>query len=294
MTLTPPPPQFRNFFLPFIHQSAHAALHPPTTPTPQTKTITSLAVTSHLSSLPSPTLPLSPTFLTEASQQLIIFLFAGHDTTAVTLCFAYHLLSTNPSSLALVRAELDAVLGPPGALAEAAVQARPALLNALPYTSAVVKETLRLFPPIGGVRQGQAGFTLRHPETGRAMPTEGWALFAAAVSVQRWSRFWPEPERFLPERFLPGGVHSGEMGEARRNAWRPFEIGQRNCMGQELALVELRMILALTVREYEVESCYGEGDRRVWGDRAYQVMLKGQITGHPSRGMPVRVRRRGV
>lgn len=120
---------------------------------------------------------------------------------------------------------------------------------------------------------------LRHP---RVMPTGEWAVFAAAVSVQRWvSR----------RGFYRWGV---QMGEVRRHAWRPFEVGQRGGVGWELALRELRMVLALTGREDEVESWYGEGERRVWGDRAYQVIGRGQITGYSRRGMSVRVRRRGV
>lgn len=74
-----------------------------------------------------------------------------------------------------------------------------------------------------------------------------------------------------------------------KNAFRPWEMGPRNCIGQELASLELRLILALTVREFEVETAYPESAPTCQGEKVYQAKLKGMLTGHASMGLPVRV-----
>lgn len=236
-------------------------------------------------------------FLSMTIPQLIIFLFAGHDTTATTLCFAYHLLSQNPAALARLRAEHDAVLGPdPSAeSAESKLAASPQLLNALSYTTAVVKETLRLFPPAAAVRQGRPGFDLVCPRTGRRYPTEGMVVHQNCHATHHLASLFPRPTEFVPERFLAG---EGDPLHVRRNAFRPFELGPRSCIGQELALMEIKMILVMTAREFEVESCFprptgGGGTEGVDVFLGQSVYPVGDITGHPVDGMPCRVRLRG-
>lgn len=70
-----------------------------------------------------------------------------------------------------------------------------------------------------------------------------------------------------------------------KGAWRPFEFGPRSCIGQELALLEIKIVMVMTVREFEVQAVY-EGEIGVEGERAYQV-LKG--TTRPREGFPCRV-----
>jgi len=69
-------------------------------------------------------------------------------------------------------------------------------------------------------------------------------------------------------------------------------MGPRNCIGQELASLELRLILALTVREFDMEICYREDAPTFLGNKAYQVQGKEMITAHPKGGMPVKVLKR--
>jgi len=253
------------------------------------KTVTNLAVKAYLKEVkPSSSADnIDPGFIDMAIAQMKMFIFAGHDTTAGALSFAYHLLWKNPTTLATLRAEHDAVLGSDVAKAAANITASPQLLNKLPYTSAVIKETLRLFPPVGTVRQGRKDFFLIHPDTGIRYPTDGFMIFGCSVAEHRNAAFWPRPDDFVPERWLVG---EGDPMHVRKNAFRPFELGPRNCIGQELAQLELRAILALTVRELEVQSAYSENGGRVLNELAYQTMVPGAITGHPSHGMPVRVK----
>ncbi|KAL2132620.1 hypothetical protein VTI74DRAFT_3584 [Chaetomium olivicolor] len=289
----------RNYLLPIIHQNI-AAQADGTATSAGTKTIISLASKAYLSEkTQSPSKPISSAALVDkefvdmAVPQLIIFLFAGHDTTATTLCFAYHLLHTNPRTLATLRAEHDSVFGPDPREAEAKIAANPALLNALPYTSAVIKETLRLFSPAATVRQGQPNFHLTHPGTGRRYPTVNIVVHQNSHTTHHLASIFPRPYEFLPERFL---APESDPLHVRKNSFRPFELGPRGCIGQELAQLELRMILALTAREFELESASEELGlpeifRRekggLMGLGTYQV---GNVTGHPWDGMPVRVK----
>lgn len=80
----------------------------------------------------------------------------------------------------------------------------------------------------------------------------------------------------------------------RKGAFRPFEFGPRNCIGQELAMLELKLVLVMTARGFEVKSVYDEWDnsnhtngmKTLNGDRAYQI-LSGAA--HPSNGLPCRI-----
>ncbi|KAK3323730.1 cytochrome P450 [Cercophora scortea] len=287
----------KNYFMPLIEQSiaehSSSSQADTTNTTTGPKTIISLATKAYLS---DPALDakkstqIDAEFLNVLISQLKIFMFAGHDTTATTLSFAYHLLHTNPSTLAALRAEHTSVFGPDPSTASSQIALNPALLNSLPYTLSVIKETLRLFPPVGSVREGQTNLFLTSPSTGTRYPTAGWMLFSCSFASQRWDAVWPRAGEFVPERWLVRD--ESDPLHVRKNAFRPFELGPRNCIGQELALLELKAIMVLTLREMEFESCYGEGAKKVEGDVAYQVKEAGQVTGHPKGGMPMRVRLR--
>jgi Cytochrome P450 len=236
-------------------------------------------------------------FLHVTIQHLKIFMFGAYDTTTTTLGFALHFLHNNPSTLAALRAEHDTVFGPSNTTSittksttESQIAANPQLLNALPYTAAVVKETLRLSPPIGSIRKGQPDFHLTHPETGVRYPTDGYMLFSCSFAEQRNPEFWPRPDEFVPERWL---AREGEPLHVRKNAFRAFELGPRACIGQDMAQLVLRTLLVLITRELDVESCYPDDAPEVLGDKAYQILDRGMVAAHPSMGMPMRVRMRG-
>ncbi|VTO83331.1 unnamed protein product [Fusarium graminearum] len=225
-------------------------------------------------------------FLDVTIENLKIFLFAGHDTTASTLCFAYNYLHHHPDVLAKLRKEHDEVLGPDPNSATSIISESPTILNQLVYTTAIIKETLCLEPPIGSCREGSPTFFLRHPETGQQLPTDGFILFSASKAIHRNPKFWPNPDKFMPERWLEQDFH--------RTAYRPFELGPRGCIGQELALTELRLLLAMTVRDLEIVPAYKDEADTLYGYQAFQAHMPGELTAHPSKGMPVRVRLRKV
>ncbi|KAJ4417101.1 hypothetical protein N0V82_006383 [Gnomoniopsis sp. IMI 355080] len=233
-----------------------------------------------------------PKFMDIAISQLKVFIFAGHDTTASTLSFTYSRLSQAPTVLAKARAEHDAVLGPDPTQALARLIEEPNLLNQMPYTQAVLKEVLRLYPPAATARKGAPDVVLRHPDhTGQRYPTDGFLVWVASSLTHRHADYWERPDEFLPERFL---AKEGESLYPRKNAFRPFELGARNCIGQELAQLELRAILAMTLRELDFEPAYREDAPQALGEKAYQKMGFGDISGHVKDGFPVRVKVRDV
>lgn len=123
------------------------------------KSIVSLALNSYLDeeSTIKRAQGMDATFKEFARSQIKVFLFAGHDTTASTICYIYHLLSRNPTALEQVRAEHDTVFGKDLTRTTSLITSNPHLLNQLPYTLAVIKESLRLFPVVTIPRAGVAG-----------------------------------------------------------------------------------------------------------------------------------------
>lgn len=234
-----------------------------------------------------------------ARSSIKLFIFAGYDTTSTTLCYAYHLLSIHPRTAWLLRQEHDRVLGSVPSAAAEVIANDPHLLNSLPYTLAVLKETLRLYPPVDLGRAGSKDIVLSDSmdSTGRKYPTEGMMVGISPYTFHTDPKYWPRPSEFLPERWLPftslPDTYSENLQPSEKEAWRPFSRGPRVCIGQELALTELKLVLALTAREFDVASMYEEIDRErkgkihLHGDRAWMTM---DILGRPREGMPVRVR----
>lgn len=242
---------------------------------------------------------MDPNFEAIARSSIKLFIFAGYDTTSTTLCYAYHLLSTHPRTARLLRQEHDRVLGSAPSAAAEVIANDPHLLNSLPYTLAVLKETLRLYPPVDTGRSGSRDIVLSDPidSTSRNYPTEGMLVVICAYTFHIDPMYWPRPSEFLPERWLPSTSppdnHSENLQPSEKESWRPFSRGPRICIGQELALTELKLVLALTAREFDVASVYEEIDRErkgkmdVHGDPAWMTM---NVLGTPRDRMPVRVR----
>lgn len=256
------------------------------------KTIMSLAIAAYLNDTHSIERPagVDPEFLDVAIAQFKIFILAGHDTTSASLCFTYHLLNKHPAALEAIRREHDEVFGKDPSKARDAIANKPQLLNQLPWTAAVIKEALRLFPPASSVRLGSANFFLTHPDTGIRYATKDMMLLSCHVPLHRNEQFWPRAHEFVPERWL---AREGEPLYVRKNAFRPFELGLRNCIGQELAMLEIKAVLAMTIREFDVQSVYSEDDPQWYGDQCYPAGAPGEFaTAHPSKSLPVRVTKR--
>lgn len=236
---------------------------------------------------------MNATFKEFAISQMKGLILAGHGTTSNSLCFVYYLLSINPSSLQRIREEHDNVLGIEIDQTSSIITQRPHVLNELPYTLAVIKETLRLFPADSSPRKGEVGFSLI--EGSQQYPTEGCMPWTVAQAMHRDPRYWPEADSFIPERWL---TSKDDPLHPIKGAWRAFEFGPRNCIGQELAMMEMKLALAMTIRKYDFSARFEEweqfnskrGPKTINGESAYQA-LKG--TNRPRDGFPCRVHVRG-
>ncbi|MCJ1252880.1 hypothetical protein MMC24_000686 [Lignoscripta atroalba] len=266
----------------------------------RSKSVIDLALTAYLSGKAGGGNPTQGTmdsaFKTLAMNQIKLFLFSGHDTTSSSICYIFYLLSTNPTTLSHVRAEHDQLFGSTPSEAASLIASDPYLLNQLPYTTAVIKESMRLFPAASTTRSGEPGFSITDFKNGNQYPTDDCLVWLIPQAIQRDPAYWPHPDRFLPERWL---TSPGDLLHPVKGAWRPFENGPRACIGQELAMLEMKIVMVLTCREFDISAAYGEVDgerkgkgkgtqgvRTVDGERAYQIEH-----GQPSGNLPCRVKR---
>jgi cytochrome P450 len=181
----------------------------------------------------------------------------GHETTAIALAFALHLLGSHPEVQRRVREEVDDVIG--GGVPTAAGAA------ALTWTTMVLKEAMRLYPsaPFLGRSAVHADRIGDHDVPARA------TVVLSPWVTHRHPDFWDEPERFRPERFAA----EAERGR-HRYAWFPFGGGPRACIGQTLSLLEGVIALAVLVRDFDFTAPPG------------RVAHTSEITLRPAGGLP--------
>jgi cytochrome P450 len=269
--------------------------------------------------------------------QLKTFLLAGHDTTAILMQWAFYEFTRSPDVKAKIVAELDELFGPdtdPESVRDQLLAHGDELVRRMAYTSAVVKELLRMYAPAGTARVSRpnSGFSVHLPD-GRDVCLDGVVIYNCANIIQRDPDVYGDKaDVFWPDRWLGNADTSmrtntststststsnststtAGAGNATAtttttttgippSAWRPFERGPRNCIGQELANIEARVILACCVRRYDFVKVGrgelvldGEG-RPVLNDRGqYEVKSEmysyRQVTPKPVDGMRMRVR----
>lgn len=202
-----------------------------------------------------------PRSTADVSDQLVAVLFAGHETSAIALTFAWYLLARNPSVRDRVEAEVDEVVG------EASVTA--AHLSDLTHLERVVRETLRAYPPIHTLPR----VTTRDVEMRGYRIPEGSEVLLSVVNVHRDGRFFDDPDRFDPERWTREDVPD--------YAYVPFGAGPRRCIGQSFATVEMKVTLAELLARYRAEWA-GEGELEV----------DPQMTTQPRGEVPMTIRER--
>lgn len=185
-----------------------------------------------------------PTSLSEHDirEEVDTFMFEGHDTTGWAITWTTYLLGLHPDIQDKVQEELDTVFGTdPDVEKPFSMDS----LRELKYLECVIKETLRLFPsvPFYG-RMTSEPLMIQ----GVKIPA-GTAIGAVAYVVHRDPKHWLEPEKFIPERFLPENCN-----KMHPFAYIPFSAGPRNCIGQKFAVQEEKAILASLFRRYKVIS----------------------------------------
>ncbi|KAJ2988499.1 hypothetical protein NUW58_g3944 [Xylaria curta] len=228
-------------------------------------------------------------FLTMLCAQLRMFFFAGYDSTSSTMISLCYLIWKHPEVLAKVRAEHDEVLGRNTEACPGKIVENPSILNSLHYTTAAIKESMRLLPAAAGARCGCKDLVLKGSD-GMEYPTEGISVQMNHVAIMRNPATWPRPLEFLPKRFLVGPEH--ELYPPK-GAWRIFELGVRNCTGQAFVMKELRVFLALVAREFDFKECYDEVYSEQKVDLTHVFNEKAFLTesgsAHPRGKFPCRV-----
>ena len=173
--------------------------------------------------------PMSANLLRDES---ITTFFAGHETTARTMTYAWYALAANPGAAEKLHAELDSILG----------DRTPTLedLHHLPYTLKVIKEVLRLYPPAPVyIRDAIAEDKLGD------FDTQGLPVLMSPYYTHRHPDFWEDPLAFNPDRWTPE-----QETKMHPYAYHPFAAGQRVCIGNNFSLLESHILLALLAREY--------------------------------------------
>jgi cytochrome P450 len=164
---------------------------------------------------------------------------AGHETTAISMAWTLYLLTQHPDVLTQLQAESKSVLG------DAKVPS-PGAFRALPYTMQVIQESMRLYPPAWIMSR----LALANDHIGPFMiPADDTALVAPYL-LHRDPVSWPDPERFDPDRFAPGG----QRDQAHSYAYLPFGGGPRLCIGNQFALMEMQILLAMLVRYFDIKA----------------------------------------
>ncbi len=198
--------------------------------------------------------------------EVMTLLLAGHETTANTLAWTLYLLAQNPEQQSRLEAELREVLG--GRVADAAG------LHRLPYTQMVLMESQRLYPPAWAIgRKAIHDFDV----AGYRIPA-GTNVIVSQWVMHRDAHFYPDPERFDPERWR------AEVAGRRslpKFAYLPFGAGPRVCVGASLALTESALVLATLMQHYRFSLASAE-----------PVKAFPSVTLRPRNGLRLRVEKR--
>ncbi len=188
--------------------------------------------------------------------ELMTFLFAGHETTALSLTWAIYHLHQNKNSLSRLRHELDSL----GDLT-------PMSLSSAPYLKSTVQETLRIHPILTETLR-----KLKAPlQLGEYLLPIGMAVAPATVLAHHNPSTYTEPELFRPERFIERSYSAFE--------YMPFGGGHRRCIGAAFASYEMAIVLGTILKQYQLELV----------DLKPVVPKRRNVTIGPSTGVPIRV-----
>jgi cytochrome P450 len=205
----------------------------------------------------------------QARDEAITLMLAGHETTANTLTWAWSLLAQYPNVEAKLWAELDTVLkGRAPTLAD---------LANLHYTYAIIKETLRLYPA--------AYIFSREPQQdvmiGGYRLKKGKTVLISPYVQHHDARFFKDPERFNPDRWLVGENGEDLEKSLPKGVYIPFGGGPRICIGNAFSLMEARLILATIAQRFALRLVPGQ-----------QIDIQPQVTLRPKFGMKMNLETR--
>ncbi|QDG52319.1 cytochrome P450 [Persicimonas caeni] len=196
--------------------------------------------------------------------EVITLFLAGHETTALAIMYAWYLMSDHPWVMDKVHAEVDEVLGERVATADD--------VSELPYTEAVIQETMRLYPPAWTIGRE----AIEDVEIAGWTVTKGAQVLLPQSLVHRDRRWFDNPDLFRPERWL-----DGLEDRIPRFAYFPFGGGPRICIGNYFAMMEAILVVATMAQQVRLENVSRQALR-----------TQPSVTQRPATAIEMKVRRR--
>lgn len=200
----------------------------------------------------------------ELRDEVMTMMLAGHETTANTLAWALYALARAPEVRTRLETEIDAIRAPRLGVQQVA---------ALPWTTQVIKETMRLYPAVHMITRR----CVRDVQIGPYLIGRGTVLVINIVGIHRRPDLYEDPERFDPARWTPEREKL-----LPKQAYLPFSGGPRVCIGNHFAMMEAQLILATWLRHLRFELL----------DPQQQVGFDALITLRPKGGLPLRISQR--
>jgi len=167
--------------------------------------------------------------------EIIVLFMAGHETTANVLAWTWYLISQAPEVEEKLHQELEEVLG----------DRTPGYddVENLPYTRAILDETMRLYPPVPILsRQALKDDEIR----GKKVPA-GSLVLVVPWLIQRHKKFWKDPDSFIPDRFMPGAE------KPKKFTYLPFSAGPRVCIGKSFGITESVLAVAIIAQRFRLK-----------------------------------------
>ncbi|KAF2115435.1 cytochrome P450 [Lophiotrema nucula] len=189
-----------------------------------------------------------------------LFMSAGTETTATTLCGLTYFLLHNPEKLERLKKEVREAFPTYDDI-------HMTQLSQLEYLNACIEEGLRMYPPVsmGLPRTAPKGGA----EVGGHWVSEGTCVGLTHYAAYHSPSNFKDPDDYVPERWLPEG--QTEYGSDHKDVLQPFSYGPRNCLGKNLAWHEMRLILTSVLWHYDLEFCPESED---WFKQDYYVLWK--------------------
>ncbi|XP_050099313.1 cytochrome P450 4d8-like [Anopheles aquasalis] len=202
-------------------------------------------------------------------EEVDTFMFEGHDTTTSGIAFTFYQLAKHPDIQERLFQEIVDTLGPD----YRTVPLTYSTLQNFKYLDMVVKESLRLLPPVSFIGRR----LVEDLELNGVTVPAGTDITIPIYVIHRNPDVYPDPERFDPERF-------GDESTQRRGPYDyiPFSIGSRNCIGQRYALMEMKITIIRLLSNYQI----------LPGDTMSQVRLKTDLVLRPDKTIPIKIRGR--
>lgn len=196
--------------------------------------------------------------------EVLTLFVAGHETTANSLTFTLYLLAKNPAVKKRLQQEISEVI-PTGEITFEALQK-------LTYTNWVIKESMRLYPPAWMIPREAT----QEDVVGGYRVKKGDKVLASPYAMHHSERYWDRPEEFIPERFT-----AENMKDRPRYSYFPFGGGARLCVGNNFALMEMQIVLAMLISRFDF-----------YLPDNFEMELTPLITLRPKNGLPMKVANR--